>query len=246
MPFTFHLGGVAVMLGWQDLLGLAVLVTLAVVSLSSLRRGKAQETAPPILPATATPTIDAEKEPKALRYGSGKAEGGAWDATGPGYLPDPDPLHDFDLSTATLRDYVYVNKVLRYPYFQVCLKSYCDGPEGPRALDTCATRMICTGCEMGHSPLLPLYIHARSPHKFPPPLPILLSGMWQVAHRPINVFCARIDGSGGAARASCPNPTGRLKLIGLRCRRWRTSRCTSTTGSRSTRSTSGTSTRKRG
>ncbi|OCH90583.1 hypothetical protein OBBRIDRAFT_793135 [Obba rivulosa] len=33
-------------------------------------------------------------------------------------LPDPDPLLDFDLSTARTRDYVYVNRTLRYPYFQ--------------------------------------------------------------------------------------------------------------------------------
>lgn len=37
-------------------------------------------------------------------------------------LPDPDPLLDFDLSTARLRDYVYVNRTLRYPYFQVLRK----------------------------------------------------------------------------------------------------------------------------
>lgn len=33
-------------------------------------------------------------------------------------LPDPDPLRDFDLVTARTRNHVYVNKPLRYPYFQ--------------------------------------------------------------------------------------------------------------------------------
>ena len=34
-------------------------------------------------------------------------------------LPDPDPLLDFDLETATARNYVYVNKTVRHPYYQV-------------------------------------------------------------------------------------------------------------------------------
>lgn len=34
-------------------------------------------------------------------------------------IPDPDPLLDFDLSTARTRDYLNVNRTLRYPYFQV-------------------------------------------------------------------------------------------------------------------------------
>ncbi|KZS91046.1 hypothetical protein SISNIDRAFT_414539 [Sistotremastrum niveocremeum HHB9708] len=33
-------------------------------------------------------------------------------------FPDPDPWWDFDLKTATTRNHVYVNKTLRYPYFQ--------------------------------------------------------------------------------------------------------------------------------
>jgi len=33
-------------------------------------------------------------------------------------LPNPEPLLKFDLDTATTRNHVYVNKVLRYPYFQ--------------------------------------------------------------------------------------------------------------------------------
>lgn len=36
-------------------------------------------------------------------------------------LPDPDPLYDFDLSTAHTRNHIYVNKTLRFPYFQVRL-----------------------------------------------------------------------------------------------------------------------------
>ncbi|THH20952.1 hypothetical protein EW146_g509 [Bondarzewia mesenterica] len=36
----------------------------------------------------------------------------------PGSLPDPDPLHDFVLETAHTRNHIYVNKTLRYPYFQ--------------------------------------------------------------------------------------------------------------------------------
>ena len=34
-------------------------------------------------------------------------------------IPDPDPLHDFDLGTATARNFIYANKTLRYPYYQV-------------------------------------------------------------------------------------------------------------------------------
>ncbi|KAI0767115.1 hypothetical protein C8Q74DRAFT_1203340 [Fomes fomentarius] len=33
-------------------------------------------------------------------------------------LPDPDPLFDFDLETATARNYVYANKTVRHPYYQ--------------------------------------------------------------------------------------------------------------------------------
>ncbi|KAI0753138.1 hypothetical protein C8Q80DRAFT_1097643 [Daedaleopsis nitida] len=33
-------------------------------------------------------------------------------------LPDPDPLADFDLASATTRDYLYVNKTVRHPYHQ--------------------------------------------------------------------------------------------------------------------------------
>ena len=34
-------------------------------------------------------------------------------------LPDPDPLVNFDLETATARNFVYANKTVRYPYHQV-------------------------------------------------------------------------------------------------------------------------------
>ncbi|BGP49444.1 hypothetical protein JCM10450v2_005335 [Rhodotorula kratochvilovae] len=37
---------------------------------------------------------------------------------GPSALPDPDPLVDFDLKNAKTRDHLYVNKCLRWPYFQ--------------------------------------------------------------------------------------------------------------------------------
>ncbi|EPQ52256.1 hypothetical protein GLOTRDRAFT_47391 [Gloeophyllum trabeum ATCC 11539] len=33
-------------------------------------------------------------------------------------LPDPDPLWDFDLATATTRNHLYVNKTVRWPYHQ--------------------------------------------------------------------------------------------------------------------------------
>ncbi|PIL33533.1 hypothetical protein GSI_04156 [Ganoderma sinense ZZ0214-1] len=33
-------------------------------------------------------------------------------------IPDPEPLHDFDLETATARNFIYANKTLRYPYYQ--------------------------------------------------------------------------------------------------------------------------------
>ncbi|GAA5999457.1 uncharacterized protein JCM10292_004150, partial [Rhodotorula paludigena] len=36
----------------------------------------------------------------------------------PTTLPEPDPLLDFDLATAKTRDHLYVNKTLRWPYFQ--------------------------------------------------------------------------------------------------------------------------------
>ena len=34
-------------------------------------------------------------------------------------LPYPDPLVNFDLETATARNFVYANKTVRYPYYQV-------------------------------------------------------------------------------------------------------------------------------
>lgn len=37
----------------------------------------------------------------------------------PTTLAQPDPYHDFDLETAHTRNHIYVNKTLRFPYFQV-------------------------------------------------------------------------------------------------------------------------------
>ena len=34
-------------------------------------------------------------------------------------LPDPDPLVEFDLETTTSRNFVYANKTVRHPYYQV-------------------------------------------------------------------------------------------------------------------------------
>lgn len=34
-------------------------------------------------------------------------------------LPEPDPLYNFDLENANTRNHIYVNKTLRFPYFQV-------------------------------------------------------------------------------------------------------------------------------
>lgn len=147
--YTFYIGDVTLTVGWQDLLGL-VLLALVTKALLLLRRARAHGPASPILPARTSIAAAPEKEPKALRYGSGKAEGGAWNATGPGYLPDLDPLHDFDLSTATLRDYVYVNKVLRYPYFQVCPTPYVA--DCLLRQDLWGVRSIDTFCRMVVSP----------------------------------------------------------------------------------------------
>ncbi|KAI0645173.1 hypothetical protein C8Q79DRAFT_756449 [Trametes meyenii] len=33
-------------------------------------------------------------------------------------LPDPDPLVEFDLETASIRNFIYANKTVRYPYYQ--------------------------------------------------------------------------------------------------------------------------------
>jgi hypothetical protein len=41
------------------------------------------------------------------------------DKTSDNQFPDPDPLLEFELKNATARNHVYVNKPLRYPYFQV-------------------------------------------------------------------------------------------------------------------------------
>ncbi|KAI0753151.1 hypothetical protein C8Q80DRAFT_1097241 [Daedaleopsis nitida] len=48
------------------------------------------------------------------RKGVGEGEG----AHSAVYLSRPDPLVDFDLETATARNFVYANKTVRYPYYQ--------------------------------------------------------------------------------------------------------------------------------
>ncbi|KZT05341.1 uncharacterized protein LAESUDRAFT_726975 [Laetiporus sulphureus 93-53] len=106
---------------WKDAIGLSLLLIHGGVLYLVLKR-RSRTSAASVSGAAAPPlshvASSGKNVPKALRYGPGKPEGGSRDATGPGYLPDPDPLLDLDLSKATVRDYVYVNKVLRYPYFQ--------------------------------------------------------------------------------------------------------------------------------
>ena len=62
--------------------------------------------------------IDAHAQTKSQEtrasIGDGSSESG---------LPDPDPLFEFDLETATARNHLYVNKAMRYPYFQVRIYS---------------------------------------------------------------------------------------------------------------------------
>ncbi|CCM03919.1 uncharacterized protein FIBRA_06070 [Fibroporia radiculosa] len=119
MTFTVGLGQLVITFGYDDILAFMIVGLMVAVSLH-LRRNRAF--APSIgtnnLAAVSVVRDLSDNEPKPLRYGSGKLEGGAWEATGPGYLPDPDPLVGFDLKSASVRDYVYVNKTLRYPYFQ--------------------------------------------------------------------------------------------------------------------------------
>lgn len=54
-------------------------------------------------------------------------------------LPDPDPLFDFDLETTTARNYVYANKTVRHPYYQVrsvpCILKGDDVHDAPREDD---------------------------------------------------------------------------------------------------------------
>ncbi|KAI8978285.1 hypothetical protein BD414DRAFT_580100 [Trametes punicea] len=45
-------------------------------------------------------------------------EGNVVQEKGPSGLPDPEPLTDFDLETATARNFLYANKTMRYPYYQ--------------------------------------------------------------------------------------------------------------------------------
>lgn len=124
-PWSFQWGIVTIVVDRTDLIGIAVILIIAVLVLLYLRlhrvRALQKQNGLPSNTGSSTKelVIVEKNDPKPLRYGSGETTGGSWDATGPGYLPDPDPLVDFDLEHASLRDYVYVNKVLRYPYFQV-------------------------------------------------------------------------------------------------------------------------------
>jgi len=123
-PWSFQWGIVTIIVDRTDLIGIAVILLIAVsvllyLGLQRLRALQEQKGLPRNIGSSTKELVTVEKnDPKPLRYGSGETRGGSWDATGPGYLPDPDPLVDFDLEHASLRDYVYVNKVLRYPYFQ--------------------------------------------------------------------------------------------------------------------------------
>ncbi|GAA5827482.1 hypothetical protein JCM11251_003831 [Rhodosporidiobolus azoricus] len=79
-----------------------------------------------VLSAAATLVLVAEPRLRLLArlWGTRKAAGSSAEKpvqveeTKPEKLPDPDPLYEFDLETATTRDHIYVNKTLRYPYFQ--------------------------------------------------------------------------------------------------------------------------------
>ena len=54
----------------------------------------------------------------AARWPYAKADvGGA--ARGERSLPDPTPLTDLDLASETTRNYIYANRTVRYPYYQV-------------------------------------------------------------------------------------------------------------------------------
>ncbi|KAI0758500.1 hypothetical protein BD413DRAFT_654543 [Trametes elegans] len=59
-------------------------------------------------------------------------------------LPDPDPLYDFDLETATVRNFIYANKTMRYPYYQVSSHTYLS--------ETCCTE-VSRDQTMAHQPM---------------------------------------------------------------------------------------------
>ncbi|EED81637.1 predicted protein [Postia placenta Mad-698-R] len=118
MAHTLEFGSVSITFQWHNYAALAILSAVVILSLSRIWRARLPHNGDVPTRSDDLSGSSEKNAPKPLRYGSGKLEGGAWDAKGPGYLPDPDPLSNLDLSTASVRDYVYVNKVLRYPYFQ--------------------------------------------------------------------------------------------------------------------------------
>ncbi|KAH9944778.1 hypothetical protein B0H21DRAFT_694529 [Amylocystis lapponica] len=97
-------------LSWSDLL--AVLAVFAVCAILRLRARTSTSAALRVEQQTTSKSDDAQTRSE-LPVGSSTT---SFSKTGG--LPDPDPLLDFDLGTAKLRDYVYANKTLRYPYFQ--------------------------------------------------------------------------------------------------------------------------------
>ncbi|KAI0941617.1 hypothetical protein AcW1_003465 [Taiwanofungus camphoratus] len=116
MPLILTFWGVKVTLRWDDLLGVVLLAAL--FSFIHFFRARGRKQSPVDSPVESkSSTTGKNNAPKPLRYGPALTEGNVT-LTGPGYLPDPDPLLGFDLESATLRDYVHVNKTLRYPYFQ--------------------------------------------------------------------------------------------------------------------------------
>ncbi|PCH35811.1 hypothetical protein WOLCODRAFT_140094 [Wolfiporia cocos MD-104 SS10] len=117
MAYTLVLGDVSIAVGWDDLFAVALLVSVAAIARNARAARGAAESGRAANETHSDPLGKQDNAPKALRYGDDQSSP-SWHATGPGYLPDPDPLHRFDLQSATVRDYVYVNKTLRYPYFQ--------------------------------------------------------------------------------------------------------------------------------
>ncbi|EED81662.1 predicted protein [Postia placenta Mad-698-R] len=116
-PHMIEFDSLSITFQRHNFVALAILSAAVILSLSRIWR--AQNPRNGDVPTRSDDLCSSSDKtaPNPLQYGSGKPEGGAWDAKGPGYLP-PDPLSDFGLSTASVRDYVYVNKVLQYPYSQ--------------------------------------------------------------------------------------------------------------------------------
>ncbi|KAL8290009.1 hypothetical protein RQP46_002948 [Phenoliferia psychrophenolica] len=72
----------------------------------------------PVLVSAALIAVIAAWALHSSRRPSVKASPSAAVATTLPKLPDPEPYVGFDLKTATTRNHVYVNKCIRYPYFQ--------------------------------------------------------------------------------------------------------------------------------